>query len=109
MLALATEGAIENLATVAGTPLPVVAHTFGPTDKSECVARIAQGAASACRRRARLVTRGYDAEIRPIRSEEHTSELQSLMRISYAVCCLKKTNRELRHRCQPSHRQPDYN
>src|SRR3546814_2198099 len=24
------------------------------------------------------------------RSEEHTSELQSLMRISYAVCCLKK-------------------
>src|SRR3546814_3456431 len=25
------------------------------------------------------------------RSEEHTSELQSLMRISYAVCCLKKT------------------
>src|SRR3546814_4197051 len=32
-----------------------------------------------------------------IRSEEHTSELQSLMRISYAVFCLKKkttTNRQ---------------
>src|SRR3546814_1327150 len=27
----------------------------------------------------------------PFRSEEHTSELQSLMRISYAVFCLKKT------------------
>src|SRR3546814_4947264 len=27
-----------------------------------------------------------------IRSEEHTSELQSLMRISYAVFCLKKNN-----------------
>src|SRR3546814_2931173 len=26
----------------------------------------------------------------PVRSEEHTSELQSLMRISYAVFCLKK-------------------
>src|SRR3546814_6058407 len=26
-----------------------------------------------------------------VRSEEHTSELQSLMRISYAVFCLKKT------------------
>src|SRR3546814_9728932 len=26
-------------------------------------------------------------------SEEHTSELQSLMRISYAVFCLKKTNK----------------
>src|SRR3546814_3800370 len=30
---------------------------------------------------------------KPVRSEEHTSELQSLMRISYAVFCLnKKTN-----------------
>src|SRR3546814_4293824 len=29
---------------------------------------------------------------RRLRSEEHTSELQSLMRISYAVCCLKKKN-----------------
>src|SRR3546814_8636801 len=28
--------------------------------------------------------------ISPMRSEEHTSELQSLMRISYAVFCLKK-------------------
>src|SRR3546814_13194243 len=28
------------------------------------------------------------------RSEEHTSELQSLMRISYAVFCLKKKTRE---------------
>src|SRR3546814_8482924 len=31
--------------------------------------------------------------LRPWRSEEHTSELQSLMRISYAVFCLKKKNR----------------
>src|SRR3546814_1773761 len=29
----------------------------------------------------------------PFRSEEHTSELQSLMRISYAVFCLKKKNK----------------
>src|SRR3546814_4534270 len=29
--------------------------------------------------------------MRRVRSEEHTSELQSLMRISYAVFCLKKT------------------
>src|SRR3546814_1881128 len=29
----------------------------------------------------------------PRRSEEHTSELQSLMRISYAVFCLKKKNK----------------
>src|SRR3546814_18603490 len=30
-----------------------------------------------------------------IRSEEHTSELQSLMRISYAVFCLKKKKKKL--------------
>src|SRR3546814_1738465 len=34
----------------------------------------------------------------PVRSEEHTSELQSLMRISYAVFCLKKqTNNHIQH------------
>src|SRR3546814_8845008 len=32
-----------------------------------------------------------------VRSEEHTSELQSLMRISYAVFCLKKKNKETPH------------
>src|SRR3546814_4262732 len=31
------------------------------------------------------------------RSEEHTSELQSLMRISYAVLCLKKKKRQITH------------
>src|SRR3546814_9979054 len=33
-------------------------------------------------------------ELHQKRSEEHTSELQSLMRSSYAVFCLKKTNHE---------------
>src|SRR3546814_2197058 len=37
-----------------------------------------------------LVRRGDTLLHRPLRSEEHTSELQSLMRISYAVFCLKK-------------------
>src|SRR3546814_6356922 len=32
----------------------------------------------------------FNREAPPMRSEEHTSELQSLMRISYAVFCLKK-------------------
>src|SRR3546814_3544110 len=32
-----------------------------------------------------------------LRSEEHTSELQSLMRISYAVVCLKKKQEDNRH------------
>src|SRR3546814_966268 len=33
----------------------------------------------------------------PARSEEHTSELQSLMRISYAVFCLKKKKKTHQH------------
>src|SRR3546814_4271068 len=32
-----------------------------------------------------------------MRSEEHTSELQSLMRISYAVFCLKKKKQNTKH------------
>src|SRR3546814_10218460 len=40
--------------------------------------------------RYRLVVAGDAAAVR---SEEHTSELQSLMRISYAVFCLKKKHR----------------
>src|SRR3546814_2079374 len=35
----------------------------------------------------------------PARSEEHTSELQSLMRISYAVFCLKKKKRPQHYTC----------
>src|SRR3546814_5052882 len=34
----------------------------------------------------------------PCRSEEHTSELQSLMRISYAVFCLQKKNKNKKDR-----------
>src|SRR3546814_7820662 len=38
-----------------------------------------------------VIVTGRSAEkLRAMRSEEHTSELQSLMRISYAVFCLKK-------------------
>src|SRR3546814_1788543 len=37
-------------------------------------------------------------EIDRVRSEEHTSELQSLMRISYAVFCLKKKQKQLKLR-----------
>src|SRR3546814_3179612 len=42
------------------------------------------------RRRAHSAERGLRRAYLADRSEEHTSELQSLMRISYAVFCLKK-------------------
>src|SRR3546814_5655850 len=40
------------------------------------------------------------------RSEEHTSELQSLMRISYAVFCLKNTNQKPANMTSTTHQQP---
>src|SRR3546814_3947549 len=56
------------------------------------------------------ITRGMarHARGRIVRSEEHTSELQSLMRISYAVFCLKKKNThqlmiDSQHKLQNTH------
>src|SRR3546814_6696977 len=43
-------------------------------------------------------------EFGPARSEEHTSELQSLMRISYAVFCLKKKNNRHLSRTRTAHK-----
>src|SRR3546814_9394810 len=53
---------------------------------------------------------GGESWVRHPESEEHTSELQSLMRISYAVFCLKKKNNkqnhiEIRHEAKTAHRQ----
>src|SRR3546814_6743621 len=42
----------------------------------------------------------------PKRSEEHTSELQSLMRISYAVFCLKKKTKTHHDKCY-KHKNPN--
>src|SRR3546814_2015400 len=59
-----------------------------------------------CRRRAdrpagagnpRLRQEEHRRDCRRSRSEEHTSELQSLMRISYAVFCLKKKTNKIKH------------
>src|SRR3546814_5788954 len=63
----------------------------------------AEGAASVQALAAKL--QGFQIPILPIatetpaaRSEEHTSELQSLMRISYAVFCLKQKNIKIKQR-----------
>src|SRR3546814_7469593 len=40
----------------------------------------------------------HPLRVLPKRSEEHTSELQSLMRISYAVFCLKKKIKKIKHK-----------
>src|SRR3546814_4941972 len=48
----------------------------------------------ASRSRRRRPARWRRTDRCPVRSEEHTSELQSLMRISYAVFCLKKKKKK---------------
>src|SRR3546814_20719261 len=58
------------------------------------------GRADAALERRRRGARGRGAAGRGARSEEHTSELQSLMRISYAVFCLKKKNESYPIHCQ---------
>src|SRR3546814_2859905 len=48
----------------------------------------------------RVTRRGrFACEAFGVRSEEHTSELQSLMRISYAVFCLKTNNMKRSRMC----------
>src|SRR3546814_9855626 len=71
-----------------------------PRDELELEA-IAFGAAD--------VGRELDRIRHAVRSEEHTSELQSLMRISYAVFCLKKkkTNAKTRHRDTQTRKQSE--
>src|SRR3546814_3877177 len=59
-------------------------------------------------RRHRMVIAGAEMAVSPellaLRSEEHTSELQSLMRISYAVFCLKKkTQITTEHKSENTH------
>src|SRR3546814_5022440 len=54
--------------------------------------------------RARKPSRKY-AMMGVMRSEEHTSELQSLMRISYAVFCLKKKTTIYKQKKIKEHRQ----
>src|SRR3546814_10034887 len=43
-------------------------------------------------------------DAQPVRLEEHTSELQSLMRISYAVFCLKKKNKRYNKQQEMTHK-----
>src|SRR3546814_8696689 len=75
-------------------------------DRAGCVCARAQQAGSLVRWRVRIgrlhVAAGlYHRRRRAVsqfgKSEEHTSELQSLMRISYAVFCLKKKKTNTRH------------
>src|SRR3546814_5661535 len=71
----------------------VEAADYSEADVQRVAARVREHRASVV-----LNLEGLDVEAQmrsaaAFRSEEHTSELQSLMRISYAVFCLKKKNK----------------
>src|SRR3546814_6679386 len=72
--------------------VPVTRGTvrFRAVDSLCAVARSPAGRSQRRRLCARRVADGHRTRRPTGRSEEHTSELQSLMRISYAVFCLKK-------------------
>src|SRR3546814_4795255 len=69
--------------------LPACRHAGHPDAHATCRRREQPDRARAVQPVVHDARHGDDV---PVRSEEHTSELQSLMRISYAVFCLKKKN-----------------
>src|SRR3546814_9495142 len=72
-----------------------ITSLFWVADRAEAPRMAAFGAASAGAAALSLMLFiPPDARWLGLRSEEHTSELQSLMRISYAVFCLKKKNKQ---------------
>src|SRR3546814_3674726 len=75
-------------AVLARDEILVLKFDFHPSRPPEGV----DGGAADRKAAARLALQIDDLAVEQARSEEHTSELQSLMRISYAVFCLKKKN-----------------
>src|SRR3546814_4194777 len=78
---------------------PIGSHSFSPTEtrlfscgkspRAPAQSRTPQDQSRTSRRAEAI--QGDEGAVAPVlRSEEHTSELQSLMRITYAVFCLKK-------------------
>src|SRR3546814_5039793 len=72
---------------IAGGPMRAVFETLGVQD---VVAKSLGSSNPYNMVRATFDALKHEQSPRMVRSEEHTSELQSLMRISYAVFCLKK-------------------
>src|SRR3546814_6003444 len=76
----------KNGKRMASTARPSKPEPIGSSERRITPLRLDRG----CSGLPAKAIKGRGNQSRPRRSEEHTSELQSLMRISYAVFCLKK-------------------
>src|SRR3546814_7133713 len=93
------EGIIERLKEAQGSEEYRVGEIFlsaTPENKAEVMAN-AERIAEQIRGGASFIAYARQFSQASSRSEEHTSELQSLMRISYAVFCLKKKHNNNLH------------
>src|SRR3546814_5420294 len=94
---------VAHTDAVAGVPRGSGQHLQG--DRCPRPGRVGLGTQGERRKRRRSdgqeEVRAHEAAREHRRSEEHTSELQSLMRISYAVFCLKKKKEKNRnYKCE---------
>src|SRR3546814_8239591 len=75
--------------------LPLAARQVASTDSDSRCPQAATGLTTSMAKRPIRKAPTTDGVTNCQRSEEHTSELQSLMRISYAVFCLKKKKKKI--------------
>src|SRR3546814_4506970 len=85
---------LDALAAIWPTPAPTRIDVAAGENARHHLLQDAADGAAAVHDYAITVADGARCDFHILRSEEHTSELQSLMRISYAVFCLKKKNNE---------------
>src|SRR3546814_6124435 len=81
---------VRRMSWVSVSPITHSSKYFPAIILTPFALSLSKGCSCLCDEKGRAVLRRAQHEREPDRSEEHTSELQSLMRISYAAFCLPK-------------------
>src|SRR3546814_6852068 len=93
----------EHVDGNAAARIPIAANS--EPERSHFREQPLANANSAILMKARVVTECTKKQLQRFRSEEHTSELQSLMRYSYAVFCLKKKKNNPPNKTEQKHKK----